>query len=316
MSRRIYGRQLWLIVLALLAMAWPAAAQDGSLQGTVRDATGKPVAGATVTITYTQSGRNFVSKTDKNGNYLQIGLVQGQYSVTVEQDKLKVSQPFMVRGARRNMLDLVLASGPVGGAGEPDPRIAQLNKAFDEGLAASRAGDNDGAIAKFNEALTINPNCSDCYMNIGAAQLRKKAYADAEAAYKKVIELKPDSSDAYLGLASVYNAERKFDEANEASKKATELSAAAPGATGGSPDALYNQGVILFNQGKTADAAPLFEQAITAKPDFADAHYMLGMSMAGSDPAKAVAEFQEYLKLDPSGKNAALAKQFVDALKK
>ena len=43
---------------------------------------------------------------------------------------------------------------------------------------------------------------------------------------------------------------------------------------------------------------------------------MLGMTLAGSDPAKAVTEFEAYLKLAPEGKNAPLAKQFVGALKK
>jgi hypothetical protein len=41
---------------------------------------------------------------------------------------------------------------------------------------------------------------------------------------------------------------------------------------------------------------------------------MLGMTLAGENPAKAVEEFQTYLKLEPAGKNAALAKQFVSAL--
>jgi cytochrome c-type biogenesis protein CcmH/NrfG len=79
---------------------------------------------------------------------------------------------------------------------------------------------------------------------------------------------------------------------------------------------MYNQGVILFNQGKAADAKPLFESVVQAQPNNADAHYMLGMTMAGTEPAKAVTEFETYLKLAPTGKNAPLAKQFVDALKK
>ena len=43
---------------------------------------------------------------------------------------------------------------------------------------------------------------------------------------------------------------------------------------------------------------------------------MLGMTLAGENPAAAVTEFETYLKLSPSGPNAPLAKQFVDALKK
>ena len=68
--------------------------------------------------------------------------------------------------------------------------------------------------------------------------------------------MKPDDAEAYNGLANVYNAQRKFDEAAAASAKANELAAAAPGGAGGggSADSLYNQGVILWNSGKIADA--------------------------------------------------------------
>ena len=37
-------------------------------------------------------------------------------------------------------------------------------------MTASRAGDYDAAIAKFNEAATLLPACFDCYYNIGYAE--------------------------------------------------------------------------------------------------------------------------------------------------
>ena len=43
---------------------------------------------------------------------------------------------------------------------------------------------------------------------------------------------------------------------------------------------------------------------------------MLGMTLAGENPSAARGEFETYLKLSPSGPNAAMAKQFVDALPK
>ena len=100
-----------------------------------------------------------------------------------------------------------------------------LNKTFNEGVAASAAGNFDEAIAKFNDALKTNPKCSDCYYNIGVANSGKKDYDKAEEAYKKAIEVKP-SAEAYNGLASVYTSQRKFDLAQEAGKKAAELAAA------------------------------------------------------------------------------------------
>ena len=53
------------------------------------------------------------------------------------------------------------------------------------------------------------------------------------------------------------------------------------GSGGGNVDAVFNQGVILFNGGKSGEAKPLFEQVVKSNPEHAEAHYMLGMSMAG-----------------------------------
>jgi len=313
MFRRNRSRHLWLIVLAVLAFAMPAAAQDGSAQGKITDAMGQPVAGAKITIEFVGSGRKFETKSEKDGTYLQVGLIQGQYMITAEKEGVgKVTRTIMIRGARRNNVDVVIAAGA--GAATADPKLIEANKIINEGVTLSQAGSQDEAIAKFNEALALNPKCFDCFYNIGAASAQKKDYDKAIEAYNKSIEIKP-TAEAYNGLANIYNAQRKFDEATAASKKATELASAGAGPTG-SPEATYNQGVILFNQGKAADAKPLFESVVQAQPNNADAHYMLGMTMAGTEPAKAVTEFETYLKLAPTGKNAPLAKQFVDALKK
>src|SRR5581483_4562586 len=129
-----------------------------------------------------------------------------------------------------------------------------------------KAGNHDDAIAKFQKAIEISAKCADCYYNMGLAQAAKKDYSGAETSFKKAIEVKPDSAEAYSGLANIYNAQRKFDEASAASAKASQL-AGAPGAAaagGGSADAMFNQGVILWNVGKIADAKKQFEAAIAA----------------------------------------------------
>src|SRR5262249_55252121 len=148
------------------------------------------------------------------------------------------------------------------GAAAPGDNAAAnaLRKVLDDAIAASNAGKYDEAIAGFNKAIETNAACFACYYNIGFNYAQKKDYDNAETNYKKAVELKADYSDAYAGLASVYNAQRKFDLAAAASAKATELSGAgAAAAGGGNPDALYNQGVILWNGGKIAEAKKAFE---------------------------------------------------------
>ena len=41
---------------------------------------------------------------------------------------------------------------------------------------------------------------------------------------------------------------------------------------------MFNQGVILWNQSKVAEAQPIFEKAAKLDPKLADAHYWLGMA--------------------------------------
>ena len=66
--------------------------------------------------------------------------------------------------------------------------------------------------------------------------------------------------------------------------------------------------------GTSAEAKPLFEKAVEANPNLAEAWYMLGMSSAGSDLKLARTAMEKYLQLAPSGPNAAMAKQLLDAL--
>ena len=97
-----------------------------------------------------------------------------------------------------------------------------------------------------------------------------------------------------------------------------ELSGSAPGAmAGGNADAMFNQGVILWNAGKIPEAKKQFEGAVAANPNHAESHYQLGMALVneGNLPGAAT-EFETYLKLAPSGPNAAAAKGILGSLKK
>jgi tetratricopeptide (TPR) repeat protein len=324
MVRRICGRPIWLslfVLVTALAVAMPAFAQStGIIKGTVTDEKGQAIPDAKVTLTMVGgSGRKFETKSDKKGEFLQVGLGSGSYDVAAEKDKLG-SAPVTV-AVRANVTQttkLVLGVASAAAAKEAAEKGAALKKAFDEGVAASSAGKHQEAIEKFQAGIQMSATCYDCYNNIGFSYTQLKDYDKAEAAYKKSIELKSTDATAYNGLATVYNAQRKFDLAAEASKKGLEYGGGGAAGGGGNADALYNQAVILFNQGKPAEAKPLLEQAVAAKPDMADAHYLLGMTLVGIDPPKAVPEFEAYLKLAPSAPadKAKMANDIIAAFKK
>ena len=203
------------------------------------------------------------------------------------------------------------AGGP--GSGE-NPKAAELKKLFEEGVAASRANDHDAAIEKFNAAAQIIPTCHDCYYNIGYAYLQKKDEKQAEQAWLKAIEIKPDYAEALNGLATLYNNQKRFEEAAAMSAKA----ASAGGASGsGNADAIYNQGIILWNQGKIAEAKAKFEETLKADPNHADSHYQMGMALLNEGKLPdAIGMFEKYLSIAPNGQFAAQAKAMLAQLKK
>jgi len=323
MFRLITGRNL--LVLGLMAcavflFASPGLAQTGAVQGKVTDTAGKPLEKAVIIIEFTDGiNRKYEVKTNKKGEFIQIGLAPGNYKVTASAEGLgEMAQPVRVRLGDPTKLEFKLGAG-AGMTKEDAAKAEALKAVFEQGVGLSRDGKYDEAIAKFTEASAMVPGCYDCFYNIGFNHSQKKEYDLAEAAFLKAIEMKANYVEAYNGLATVYNAQKKFDKALEASEKAAELaSAAGPGAgTGGGVDAEYNQGVIAWNAGKIPEAAEHFQKVIFMKPDHADAHYQLGMAFVNQNKlAEAVPMFEKYLELAPTGQFAATAKGILSSIKK
>jgi tetratricopeptide (TPR) repeat protein len=308
---RTYLIRAVLALAVMLAVSGPAAAQS-VVRGKVLDAQGKPVEGAVVTIEATEANRKAQTKTNRNGEFLQVGLASGRYNVTVTKDNLKAVQPANV--SQGTPVELTIQLTPSSGLTPEQAKEQAAMQALAAGaVEAMRAGRDDDAIRQFNEIVAKIPTCSDCYYNLGVAYAKKQQFADAEKSFQEAIKLAPNSGDAYTGLANVYNATKRFDLAQQASAKAAELSAASGG--GGGAEASYNQGVILWNAGKFAEAKVQFEAAVKADPNMGMAHYQLGMAHLnlGQIP-EAKAAFQQYLKVDPNGPKAAEVQGYVKQL--
>ncbi len=304
-----------LFALALIVTLAPAAfAQSGVVKGKVVDAEGKPVQGAAVAIAFADGvNRKFDVKTDRRGEFIQIGLQPGNYTITATVDKLGTqTQKTRVGLGKPSEVNFAFVPGAGGGDPAAAAKAAELKKAFEEGVVASQAKNFDLAIQKFQEALVAAPSCYDCYYNIGYAYMQKKDEKQAEAAWLKSIEMKADYAEALNALATLYNNQKRFDEAAAMGNKA-----AGAGGGGGSADAVYNQGIILWNQGKIAEARVKFEEAIKANPNHPESHFQLGMAQLNEGKLpEAIASFEKYLQLAPEGQFAAQAKGMLAQLKK
>lgn len=298
-----------LCALLVLAFAPAAVAQTTMIKGKVVDAKNQPMVGVAILIESMTGARKLTTKTDRRGEFIQLLTEGGQYRVTATDEKVGTAQSELaVKLGQMRELSLVLAAATTA---NNDAKAAELKKAFEDGVVASRAGNHDEAIARFQAAFDLSPGCFDCLFNIGVAQLAKKDEKAAEAAWTKALTVKADYTEAMNALSTLYNNQKRFDEAAAMSAKA----AAAGG--GGNADASFNQGIILWNQGKIAEAKAKFEETIKASPEHADAHYQLGMALLNEGKLPdAVAAFETYVKLAPDGQYATQAKGMIAQLKK
>ena len=297
-------------VLIALSIAVPALAQSTMVRGKVIDAKQQPIPNVAITVESTDgSGRKFTTKTDKKGEFVQLLTASGMYRVTASDPKIG-SAGNDTRVALGKVSEMTIVLAPTTAANDT-AKAAELKKAFEEGVTASRAGQHDAAIEKFQAALVISPACFDCQFNIGVALMAKKDEKAAEEAWKKAIEMKPDYAEALNALSTLYNNQKRFDEAAAMSAKA------ASGGGAGGADATFNQGIILWNQGKIAEAKVKFEETIKMNASHSDAHYQLGMALLNEGKlTEAVTEFETYVKLAPDGQYATQAKGMIAQLKK
>jgi Flp pilus assembly protein TadD len=314
-------RPLTVAAVLLGAALWaaPALAQSGQIKGKVVDAKNQPIEGAVVTIEMTEGmTRKHEVKTNRRGEYIQIGLTPGQYKITAAKDGMSQSFPKRI-SLDMSEVNFTLKPGSAAEISDEErkkieAKNAAIRGAFDAGVKLGNEGQYDEAIAKFNEVIASLPKCVECYANIAEFHTRKKEFDQAEAAYKKALEINPNFSQAYVGLASIYNSQKKFKEAQEMSALATKYSAAGGG--GVSAETLYNQGAIAWNANNFTDAQEKFEAAVKANPNYAEAHFMLGKVYINLGKlAEAVTQFETYLKIAPTGPNAKEAQTNFDALK-
>src|SRR5205814_6831749 len=177
---RINGRHVWLTAFACaaaLTIASPLVAQStGMVKGTVKDDKGQAVDGAKIIIEFAEGvNRKQETKTNKKGEFVQIGLQPGAYKVAAEKEGVG-SQSFdaRVRIGQAAEVNFVLSGKNAGPSKEEIAKGAELKKTFEEGVAASRAGNLDEAIAKFTHGAELSTTCADCYYNIGYAYSQKK----------------------------------------------------------------------------------------------------------------------------------------------
>jgi tetratricopeptide (TPR) repeat protein len=316
------------VAAAFVAAATPAFAQSGQLRGKVVNEDGRPVEQVEIVLEFVGDvQRTIRTITDKNGEWVRPGLPVGggTWKVTAKKGNLLGTAERIVVKINEmvKVPDIVIQtaeSRAKGAKGAPvsTEEAAKAAKMLEETNTAIAAGKHDDAIGLLNKLLTRleterNDKCAACHAKLGDIYVAKKDEKAAEAAYLKSIEVDPSKPGVYNALAAMYNEQRRFEEATKMGAKAAELMGASGTAD---PAAVFNQGVIFWNQSKIAEAKVQFAKAVELDPKMADAHYWLGMANVNQgNTADAKKNFTTYLELAPKGQHAETAKAILASIK-
>ena len=305
-------RLAWMAVFLLSASfyAADAQAQTGAARGKVFDEENKPIEGVKVEID-AQGGmtRHFETKTNKKGEFTQVGLPPGIYRFTATKEglqgtyveiKISLGDPTPVPPLQ--LKKAAAGAGPGGGE-------AALREGFKKALDLTQAGKLDEAEAAYKELLAKSPMVPEAHYNLGFIYSQKKDWASAEAAYQKALELRPDYGDATVALARVYQDSGQTEKADAIWKQAGEST---------DPKILYNLGITHFNAGQAAEANAAFKKVLEADATNVDALYFVGNTYFQlGQYADAVTALEKYVATaPPTAQNMMVAKGLLDAAKK
>ena len=152
------------------------------------------------------------------------------------------------------------------------------------GVCAQCLGKQGEAEETFCRAISLRPDHSDAYFNLGNLLMEEQHFAKAEEAFRHAISLRPDYVDAHYNLGRLLHKQKHFVAAEEAYRSALMFR---PDYV----DALNNLGNLLKEQELFVAAEEAYRRALFFRPDYADAYYNLGnlfkeqKHLAGSEEA-------------------------------
>jgi len=183
----------------------------------------------------------------------------------------------------------------------------EAKRIYNEGVRLSKAADEEGAFAKFQEALALDPNLEPALLGLAASALKLDRAAEAAAAAETLLKVDAQHAGA---LRIRYNAALKLkDEA----KLADALLGMAAVDAATARNGLLALATTAFERDDMAQAKERFRHVLEIDPMHARSHYFLGLIlMREGAKQEAKSHFERFLGLAPDDPDAATAR---DALR-
>jgi tetratricopeptide (TPR) repeat protein len=290
-----------------------AFAQTGTARGKVVDEKAQPVAEAVITLEFMGGvTRKMETKTNKKGEFTQVGMYPGPYKITVNKEGYApaILEHRIQMGEPTYLPDITMLSKAAAQAAVGDKGREELSANFKKATELTQAGQLDQAEAAYKEILVKHPSVAEVHYNLGYVYSQKKDWPAAEAAYLKAIEIRPAYGEAYTALSRVYR------DSGQAAK-ATEILNKAAAENKADPKVQFGVAVDLLNSGKPEEAVAAFQKVLEIDPNYADAYFHLGTLAVGQNKIpEAIGHLEKFLAMNPSNtQNVATAQGLLQALK-
>jgi tetratricopeptide (TPR) repeat protein len=185
----------------------------------------------------------------------------------------------------------------------------EAKKVYNEGVALVKAGDHDGAFAKFQEAIGIDPSLKEALLGVATEGLKIKRYQEALAAAKAILRDDPGNEQA---LRARYNASLGLGDQAELVPALMGLATIEPVVA---RDSLLHLAYDAYDANDMVRAKELFGKVLEVDPNQPQSHYVLAL-IAVNDGAteEAKAHLERYLELAPNDPEAATARDLLNYL--
>ena len=147
-----------------------------------------------------------------------------------------------------------------------DPQCARAHLNRGNILAASQF---DEARAAYELAISCEPHYAAAYFNLGNLNYRAGEFTRAVRNYQAAVGIRPDFADAFVAMGNALDSLGRTAEAVESYERAMVIN---PGCA----EIHFNLGVLARTQGRHEEAADRLRRAVEIKPGFSEAHHKLG----------------------------------------
>ena len=168
------------------------------------------------------------------------------------------------------------------------------NQKYKEGNRLAFQGNYSNAIPLYNEAIKLNPQYEEAYINRGNCYRYLKNYDAAIADYSKAINLNPNEAAYYSNRGNSYYKIQKYTQAMADFNKAIELN----------PKfwrTYYNRGLLYYDLEKYKEAIADYTKLIKIKSNYVLAYDNRGVAYYKmNDYNAAAADFTKAISLNPT----------------